>query len=226
MIYDGLHRLTLDLNMIPGLQRPEDWAVPGPGAQSGLRLIFGEKVVGHYAPALVWLYENQQALFKRAGITHKDIPGILPSRPGLTLIDLEHALCETHKYVAIRHRGPNGIASRTYKSDSTTVTCRLPPRWKETALAAGRRDKKYNRPQAAISAVDVDDSLWYISHIVDKEKITGELHYRLRWHGYGPHEDTWESVDRLIEDAPTVVEEYEQLIGGIEDTLLQFRHTP
>lgn len=218
-------QMALDLNMVPGLRRPEDWAVPGPGAQSGLRHIFGKEVVGHYGKALEWLFEHQERLFKRAGVKKKDIPAVLPSNPGLTLVDLEHALCETHKYITIRLRGPGGYASRVYKPNSTPVTRVLPPRWKETALAIIKREEKYNRPSAEVATGNLDDSQWLISHIVEKASIAGELHYRVRWKGYEPEEDTWEPSERLKEDAAELVDEYERIVGGIEKTLTDYRCT-
>ncbi|KAE8970849.1 hypothetical protein PF005_g23406 [Phytophthora fragariae] len=44
-----------------------------------------------------------------------------------------------------------------------------------------------------------------------------ERYYRVRWLGFPPAEDTWESRERLMEDIPDVVKEYEVTLALVFD---------
>ncbi|GMG16024.1 unnamed protein product [Phytophthora fragariaefolia] len=46
---------------------------------------------------------------------------------------------------------------------------------------------------------------------------TTERYYRIRWLGFPPAEDTWESRERLMEDIPDVVKEYEATLALVFD---------
>ncbi|KAE8957634.1 hypothetical protein PR001_g31304, partial [Phytophthora rubi] len=69
---------------------------------------------------------------------------------------------------------------------------------------------------------------WIAERIVDHEtrstRATGtaptsrrarvtEMYYRVRWLGFPPAEDTWELRERLMEDIPDVVKEYEATLA-------------
>ncbi|KAE8905878.1 hypothetical protein PF003_g10293 [Phytophthora fragariae] len=73
---------------------------------------------------------------------------------------------------------------------------------------------------------------WIAERIVDHEtrrtRATGtaprsrrarttERYYRVRWLGFPPAEDTWESRERLMEDIPDVVKEYEATLALVFD---------
>jgi len=45
--------------------------------------------------------------------------------------------------------------------------------------------------------------------LVDKKKMNNKIYYRVRWKGYPPDQDTWETRKALIEDVPLLVKEYE-----------------
>ncbi|GMF48859.1 unnamed protein product [Phytophthora fragariaefolia] len=73
---------------------------------------------------------------------------------------------------------------------------------------------------------------WIAERIVDHEtrrtRVTGtastsrrarttEMYYRIRWLGFPPAEDTWESRERLMEDIPDVGKEYEATLALVFD---------
>ncbi|KAE9021647.1 hypothetical protein PR001_g11842 [Phytophthora rubi] len=43
------------------------------------------------------------------------------------------------------------------------------------------------------------------------------MHYRVCWLGFPPSEDTWEPRERLMEDTPDIVKEYEATLALISD---------
>ncbi|KAE9284722.1 hypothetical protein PR003_g26784 [Phytophthora rubi] len=81
---------------------------------------------------------------------------------------------------------------------------------------------------------------WIAERIVDHEtrrtRATGtaptsrraratERYYRVRWLGFPPAEDTWESRERLMEDIPDVVKEYEATLAlAFDDSSLEDDH--
>ncbi|KAE8887761.1 hypothetical protein PF005_g17889 [Phytophthora fragariae] len=45
--------------------------------------------------------------------------------------------------------------------------------------------------------------------LTSRRSRSTERYYRVRWLGFPPAEDTWESREHLMEDIPDVVKEYE-----------------
>ncbi|GJJ08985.1 hypothetical protein Clacol_003206 [Clathrus columnatus] len=93
-------QLLLDLNMTSQLNFSErEWVTCGPGSRSYLRTLFGTAVAGVETEAIAYLYNTQDEHFNRLGIFD---PPSLPDSPGVSHVDLEHALCECHKYIRMK----------------------------------------------------------------------------------------------------------------------------
>ena len=59
------------------------------------------------------------------------------------------------------------------------------------------------------------DSQFYVDDILDwREDDTGSIELRVRWLGFEASEDTWEPVERLHEDVPTLVTRFLRNIIG------------
>lgn len=84
--------------MCPTLNWSEDeWAEPGPGAKSCLYKIFEPAVLRTASTdAMLWLRDQQWAHWERIGYT-PSLP-MAGAPPGVTVVDIEHALCEVDKY--------------------------------------------------------------------------------------------------------------------------------
>ena len=210
-------RNVLDLNMIPKLALPEDWALPGPGAEAGLRMLFGEQLESdHIGLALSWLHEHFNELALAAGYSMKDIPALKPSSPGLSIVDIEHVLCEFSKYARIK---ADDYSFRPFDLEVafSRVTRTLPRNWKPAHVAFLERNRKYTNPDAD------EDGEYEISAILDKGLVDRKLHYKVRWAGWGPDADTWEAAGKLREEAPDIVDDFEQKLAKIQGLLKKFR---
>ncbi|KIJ28888.1 hypothetical protein M422DRAFT_189161, partial [Sphaerobolus stellatus SS14] len=98
------YQLILDLNNIPQLNFPEnEWVSYGPGSLKCLQLIFVQSITGLEFEAMQYLYSSQDEHFARLGIT--DPPCVEAGKPGVGLVDIEHALCEASKYYHKSGRG-------------------------------------------------------------------------------------------------------------------------
>ncbi|TFK53460.1 hypothetical protein OE88DRAFT_1676654 [Heliocybe sulcata] len=191
-------QLLLDLNMMPHYGFSEDtWVSCGPGSASGLRKIFGDGVKGIESAAMAYLRDTQHEHFKRLGITEP--PSLRPGRLGVSLVDLEHSLCECDKYSRVKH--PNIKGKRTaikamFRAQSGRLTADLPERWASELM-----------PECSILTDTDDDNTEYeVSHIV-REALAedGAVIYLVRWTGYGPEDDMWFEEEDL-RGAPEVLE--------------------
>ncbi|KAI0059895.1 hypothetical protein BV25DRAFT_1039276 [Artomyces pyxidatus] len=196
-------QLLLDLNMIPQLSFPEDWAVCGPGAEACLRKIFGPGVAGSYGAALKWLQETQGKHFMRLGIAPRARPRLTPGAPpSLSLIDLEHSLCETEVYSRAAH--PRILDKRTvistrriFSPSPAPLTCTLPAKWTPASVAMRARARRERTQPAPVDPNDPDPA-WVLSHIVQEgEGKGGAPLYQVRYAGYGPEDDLWCNEDEL-----------------------------
>lgn len=51
-----------------------------------------------------------------------------------------------------------------------------------------------------------DEHVYEVERVIDDKLIGGIRRYRVRWHGYGPDDDTWEREDNLF--CPSILQEY------------------
>lgn len=212
-------QLLLDLNMIPSLSYPEDWAVCGPGATSCLTKIFGSEVNGVFGEALAWLHKTQDLHFDRLGISRERRPCI-GTTDKLSLVDFEHSLCECDVYSRKAHPNIKGrrlhiAGRRNFSADRPPPPSAVLPRgWlpAEAAVLARARAKRAAPPP--VDPLDPDPS-WVLSHIVKQApKLDGQILYLVRYEGYGPEDDLWLSETDL-EDAPELLAEWRDFLERI-----------
>ena len=89
------------MNMLPYFNWSEDeWVELGPGSKSCLQKIFPKLNVSAYAQeALQYLRDQQWSWYSTVGVTQDQIPRLSAQRPpGLSMVDIEHSLCECEKY--------------------------------------------------------------------------------------------------------------------------------
>ncbi|EPQ27252.1 uncharacterized protein PFL1_05175 [Pseudozyma flocculosa PF-1] len=117
-------QLLLDLNLTPHIDVSEDeYAACGPGSRSCLVSMFGSYVQGFELQAMQWIYKQQHDHWLRMGIT--DPPQLCDARPpGLNMVDIEHALCEVHKYMRERDRKANNKGRKGAKRGGRALTAR------------------------------------------------------------------------------------------------------
>ena len=63
---------------------------------------------------------------------------------------------------------------------------------------------------SAISIAPDGLAVYEVDHIVTQQiRKNGSHLVRVRWKGYGPHDDTWEPYDRILTDCPHAIDAYE-----------------
>ncbi|KAE9286966.1 hypothetical protein PR003_g26173 [Phytophthora rubi] len=132
---------------------------------------------------------------------------------------------------------PSGAPSDvSIRSSVTPRQSPKPPKPPKPATLQSRGSEATPRPYETTFRRDgppplVDASgarRWIAERIVDHETRNGtaptsrraratERYYRVRWLGFPPAEDTWESRERLMEDIPDVVKEYEATLALVFD---------
>ncbi|KAI0792089.1 hypothetical protein C8Q75DRAFT_754443 [Abortiporus biennis] len=202
-------QLLLDLNMLPHYNFSEhEWSALGPGSLGCIHKMFGPSVRGHEEAALRYLYSTQMSHFTRLNIPPSRIPRLCKERPaGLSMVDIEHALCECEKYSRVKFpeiKGGRRVElRRLYIQKPAPLTADLPDKWRKPRVAP-----RYSEPPP------MDDHpapMYEVSHIVAEKKVREKVDrksttqcYLVRWVGYDPVEDTWMSAEEL-EGAPDLL---------------------
>lgn len=120
-------RLALDLNMLPHLDFDIRFAQPGPGARSGLALLFGHVPPVHDTIAL--LVERQDLYWGRLGLGAPCMvndDGKVVGKPGVSVVEVEHSLCELSKIERFRK---GGHCKRDFVPNGSPVTATHPARF-------------------------------------------------------------------------------------------------
>lgn len=111
------YEIYCDLCYVGALPYTEDtWANAGPGAQKGLKLIFGEKF-NDWMTGMCWLQERLPVM---AGLMRPDFVPHTGLAPSPTLRVIEHSLCEVGKYD--RLKSGTGKTRMIFKPGVTTFT--------------------------------------------------------------------------------------------------------
>ncbi|KAE9353611.1 hypothetical protein PF008_g4929 [Phytophthora fragariae] len=134
------------------------------------------------------------------------------------------------------------------RSSETSRQSPKPPKLPKPATIQSRGSEATPRPyettfrrEGPPPLVDASGARrWIAERIVDHEtrrtRATGtaptsrraratERYYRVRWLGFPPAEDTWESRERQMEDIPDVVKEYEATLAlAFDDSSLEDDH--
>lgn len=124
------YQYAIDLCYSPYFNFGEnDFVMAGPGAERGLRKLFGESVRKHYRVALQWLVDNQEAEQQQLLID----PVTLFGRR-LHLIDVQNLCCEIDKYTRVAlplidHYGQKRIKQQYRKQDERPIELFFPPKW-------------------------------------------------------------------------------------------------
>ncbi|KAI9451543.1 hypothetical protein F5148DRAFT_1003645 [Russula earlei] len=223
-------QLLLDLNMIPRLTYPEDWAICGPGAMSCLVKIFGREVKGVHEEALRWLHQTQDLHFTRLGISRDRRPRI-GSTHVLSLVDFEHSLCECDIYSRKAHPEIKGrrlhIGSRRNFSANRPPppSAVLPNGWRPVAEAVDARARMKRTAPPPVNPSDPDPS-WTLSHIVKQAPgPAGNMLYLVRYEGYGPEDDLW-LPEKYLVDAPELLTEWQECLEGIDRCIASCKADP
>lgn len=122
------YQLATDLNYSDVINFEENtFTVAGPGAKRGIRKCFSNLNKASDRDIIEFMYENQEAEFKRLGLDFKYLGG-----RKLQYIDIQNLFCELDKY--LREKRPELKTNRSkikkkYVAKSGKIEYMLPPKW-------------------------------------------------------------------------------------------------
>ncbi|THH07988.1 hypothetical protein EW145_g3016 [Phellinidium pouzarii] len=197
-------QLLINLSYTPLLNFNEnDFVIAGVGAMEGLRKCFSPTSLtrGSEEELIRWMTETQDEHFERLGL---EFSGLGKRGRAMTLVDVEHTLCEVHKYSRLVSERSFAHGKRfTPVTEELPRYPALPKAWNHPARRlVRRRPGKYEHPQKQ----------FVVSKILDKAiDENGNVIYFVDWQGYESSDRTWEPASILLEDAPLAVEDYENM---------------
>ncbi len=107
----------------------QEFVVPGPGAQDGIRKCFS--ALGDYTEAdvIYFMMDHQEEYFEKLGYSFQNLWG-----RNLQLIDCQNLFCEVDKYARVAHPDIQGISGRTrikqkFKPQKAPIDVWYPPKW-------------------------------------------------------------------------------------------------
>lgn len=184
---------------------PNDFVVPGPGAVSGLRKMFGSGVDasprGFAIHIIRWLAKTQHQHFKRLGI---NFSGLGPDQIPMGVADIEHTLCEVDKYARMAHpqfKGKRTEIRRTFEPSPETQSEQyiVPKAWSHP-------NRKI--PRIRPGGPPVVEKRYTIARIGGEREGEGGREYLIYWFGYSDKDASWEPEESLLDDAPLAIQEY------------------
>ncbi|KAH9477081.1 hypothetical protein JR316_0010997 [Psilocybe cubensis] len=222
------YQLILSLSYTKVLNfHPGDLVVSGPGSESGLNKLFGARAMARgraqmgdefEAEVIRYLAASQAYHFQRLGL---EFSGLGPKRLPMTVVDIEHTLCEVDKYCRVAHpqlKGKRTNLHRTFRPSS--VGAEGADAGRSWALPKAVLPKAWADPRRRTSRIREDRTLhvekrYEIESLRDhREAPNGqERQFLVYWVGYPPSEATWEFESSLAHDAPLVVAQYRQAHG-------------
>lgn len=165
-----------------------DWAIAGPGTVSGMRKMFGDSFsqttdLDFQLSIMRWFVDNAPAQFQRLGL---EFDGLGPDHLPLSVVDVEHAICEVDKYARLAHPRIKGTKERKsikacYKvkegsGEGKVEPMRLPKAWDNPK---SKVERICPRPIVASETRYIVEKI--LGHETDKN---GKIKYIIKWEGY------------------------------------------
>jgi len=83
----------------------DDWAIAGPGAQRGIRLLLKQNHAANDLQVMRWLRNNQRSEFARLKLGFSYLVDTEGNEIEISLSNIENCLCEFSKYESVNERG-------------------------------------------------------------------------------------------------------------------------